>query len=161
MNAVSEAARAALVAWEARCKSLGLLMTASRRAILSAMLRLDQAHDAVALLHAAREHHAGTSIGTVYRFLRELKQLALVHAETQPHGRCRWRLYDLPHDAAEHASDNVRAMLQQVQGFLQELEKLGLAEALQMPHPAPTSPATAQASHASASAAANSMREIA
>jgi hypothetical protein len=40
---VAETESSALPEWEARCKSQGLLMTAPRRAILSAMLRSDQA----------------------------------------------------------------------------------------------------------------------
>jgi len=161
VNAVSEADSAALVAWEVRCKSRGLLMTAPRRAILTAMLGLEQAHDAVTLLQAAREHHAGTSIGTIYRFLRELEQLALVRTETQPHRRCRWRLHDVPLDAAEQTPDNIRVMLQQMQGFLREMEKLGFAEALQTPSPTVASPATGQAHHASTRPASDAMREIA
>jgi AcrR family transcriptional regulator len=151
----------ALAGWEARCKSLGLLVTAPRRAILTAMLRLDQSLDAVTLLQAAREHHAGTSIGTVYRFLRELEQLGLVYIEAQPHSRSRWRLRDLPQAAPERAPGNLREMLQQVQSFLRDLEKLGLAEALQMPRPTLATPATRPANHAPFDASLDTMQEIA
>jgi Fe2+ or Zn2+ uptake regulation protein len=161
VNAVSEVDSDALVAWEARCKALGLLMTAPRRAILTAMLRLDHAHDAVTLLQAAREHHAGTSIGTIYRFLRELEQLGLVHTQTQPHSRCRWRLRDSPHATPEQTPDDIRAMLWQVHSFLRDLEKLGLAEALQTPQPTLAAPATRPANYAPVDASIDTMREIA
>ncbi|OOG38120.1 transcriptional repressor [Rhodanobacter sp. C05] len=124
---MTEAAGTALVAWEARCKSLGMLMTAPRRAILAAMLQLGHAHDAVTLLQAAREHHAATSIGTVYRWLRELKQLGLIEVQLQPHGRTRWRLHDA---TPEQVTGSIHMMMLQVQHFLRELEKLGFVEAL-------------------------------
>jgi DNA-binding transcriptional regulator YhcF (GntR family) len=161
VNAVSEVDSEALAAWQARCKSLGLLMTAPRRAILSAMLRLDQSLDAVALLQEAREHHAGISIGTVYRFLRELEQLGLVQTEIKPHSRCRWRLRGSPRDAPEPTPGDIRTMLRQVQSFLHDLEKLGLAEALQTPRPTFAVPATGQANHAPLDPSLDSMREIA
>jgi AcrR family transcriptional regulator len=161
VNAVSEADSDALATWEARCKSLGLMMTAPRRAILIAMLGLDQSIDAVTLLQAAREYHAGTSIGTIYRFLRELEQLGLVYIETQPHSRCRWRLCDSPLTAPEQGPGNIRAMLRQVQGFLRDLEKLGLAEALQTPRPTLVTPATRPANHPPVDASLDTMREIA
>lgn len=129
VNVVSETGGNALAVWEARCKSLGLLMTAPRRAILTAMLQPGATHDAVTLLQAAREHHAATSIGTVYRLLRELEQLGLVHVQAQAHGRCRWRLHDSPQAVPEQAAGNRRSMLRQVRRFLRELEKLGFAEA--------------------------------
>jgi Fe2+ or Zn2+ uptake regulation protein len=161
VNAVSEADSDALATWEARCKSLGLMMTAPRRAILIAMLGLDQSIDAVTLLQAAREYHAGTSIGTVYRFLRELEQLGLVYIEAQPHSRSRWRLRDSPQAAPERSPGNIQEMLQQVQSFLRDLEKLGLAEALQTPRPSLESPATRPANHAPVEASLVTMREIA
>ncbi|WP_239949360.1 transcriptional repressor [Dyella terrae] len=126
---MTETACDALLAWEARCKSLGLLMTAPRRAILIAMLEFGTAHDAVTLLQAAREHHAATSLGTVYRLLRELEQLGLVQAHAPAHGRCHWRLHDSHSTTPEPAPGNVRIMVKQVQHFLRELEKLGFAEA--------------------------------
>jgi hypothetical protein len=161
VNAVSELDSDALAGWEARCRSLGLRVTAPRRGILTAMLRLDQSIDAVTLLQAAREHHAGTRIGTIYRFLRELEQLGLVHAETQPHSRCRWRLRDFPQGAAEQGAGSIRAMLRQVQSVLRDLEKLGLADALQTPRPTIATPAARPANHTSANASFDTMREIA
>ena len=160
MNAVSEV-DSALAAWEARCKSQGLLVTAPRRAILTAMLRLDQSIDAVTLLQAAREHHAGTSIGTVYRFLRELEQLGLVYIEAQPHSRCHWRLRDSPQAIPEQTPGTIREMLRQVQSFLRDLEKIGLAEALQTPRPTLAAPAIRPANHAPADASHDTLREIA
>jgi AcrR family transcriptional regulator len=140
---------------------MGLLMTAPRRAILSAMLRLDEPIDAVTLLQEAREHHAGTSIGTVYRFLRELEQLGLVYIEAQPHSRCHWRLLDSPQAAPEQTPGNIREMLRQMQSFLRDLEKLGLAEAMQAPQPTLNTPATRPANHEQVDASLDTMREIA
>jgi hypothetical protein len=157
VNAVTEVDSAALVAWEAYCKSLGLLVTAPRRGILSAMLRLEESIDAVTLLQAAREHHAGTCIGTVYRFLLELEQLGLVCIEAQPHSRYRWRLRDSPQIAPKQTPGNIRKILRQVQNFLRNLEKLGLAEVLQTTGSANATPATRPANHAPV----NTMREIA
>ena len=69
-------------------------MTTPRRAVLAALLAQTQAADAVALLIQAREHYPRASIGTVYRFMRELEQHALVHVQSQAHGRIHWRLAD-------------------------------------------------------------------
>ena len=160
MNVVSDTVGDALTHWEARCKSLGLLMTAPRRAILMAMLRIDQTVDAVTLLQAAREHHAGTSIGTVYRFLRELEQLGLVRTLTQPHSRCRWHLSDSPQGLPE-APGNIRLMLRQIQSFLRDLEKLGLAEASQMPRHTVTTALFGQAKPTAADPAVDTLRAIA
>ena len=157
MNAVSEVDSNALAAWEARCKSLGLLVTAPRRAILTSLLRFDQSLDAVTLLQAAREHHAGTSIGTVYRFLRELELLGLVYTEAQPNSRCRWRLRDSPQVPPEQSPAVIRAMLRQVQSFLRDLEKLGLAEGLQTPQHTLEKPASRPVNHAPV----DTLREIA
>ena len=132
-----------LPAWEARCKSLGLLMTAPRRAILTAMLQSGTPRDAVTLLKAAREHHAATSIGTIYRLLREFGQHGLVHVQTQAHGRCRWCLCEPSQLAPAPDQDNVRILLRQVRRFLRELEKLGFAEAHAAPHASPGKPAAA------------------
>lgn len=118
-------------------------MTAPRRAILTAMLQLDTASDAVALLQAARLQHAATSIGTVYRLLRELEQLRLVHVQAQPHGRSRWRLQESSQTHAR-TPGNVHLMLQQVRRFLRELEIIGAIEALSTPR---TTPAIGQDDH--------------
>ncbi|OOG49085.1 transcriptional repressor [Rhodanobacter sp. C01] len=126
---MTETGSDALPAWEARCKSHGLLMTAPRRAILTAMLQSGTPRDAVTLLQAAREHHSATSIGTVYRLLREFEQHGLVHVQAQAHGRCRWRLRDPSQLAPAPAPGNARIMLRQVRRFLRELERLGFAEA--------------------------------
>lgn len=144
---MTETCRDALATWETRCKALGLLITAPRRAILIAMLQLGTAHDAVVLLQAAREHHAATSLGTVYRLLRELEQLGLVRIQAPAHGRRRWLLHDSPETTPEQATGNVRNMVKQVQHFLRELEKLGFAEAQPAVHSGAAVPAFRQASH--------------
>ncbi|WP_158754089.1 transcriptional repressor [Dyella sp. S184] len=144
---MTETGRDALPAWEARCKSLGLLITVPRRAILAAMLELGTAHDAVTLLQAAREHHAATSLGTVYRLLRELEQLGLAQVQVPAHGRCHWRLHDSPETTPEQTPGNVRSMLKQVQHFLSELEKLGFAEAQPAAHNSVAVPMSSLPSH--------------
>lgn len=161
MNAVTEKASDALLVWEARCKSLGLLMTAPRRAILTAMLEFGTAHDAVTLLQAAREHHAATSIGTVYRLLRELEQLGLAQVQAPAHGRCHWRLHESPETTPALAPGNVRIMVQQVQHFLRELEKLGFAEAAPAARNGVAVPVSRLASHSSVGPTVDLLRSIA
>jgi DNA-binding MarR family transcriptional regulator len=117
-----------LSALQRRCKAQGLVLTSSRNAILSALLEQHEARDAVPLLQAAQAHHSQTSIGTVYRFLRELEQRGLVDAHVQPHGRTRWHLRDTALADAAHTANDIRSMLAQVQAFLKTLEQLGLAE---------------------------------
>jgi len=111
--------------WSALCITHGLVMTAPRRAILAALIESDRADDAVALLQAACTHHPSTRIGTVYRFLRELERAGLVRAEARPPRRTRWQLCEP--SALDPAS---APELRQVQDFLRELDRLGLAETL-------------------------------
>lgn len=158
---MNETGSDALLVWEARCRSLGLLMTTPRRAILTAMLRLGTAHDAVALLQAAREHHPATSIGTVYRLLRELEQLSLVDVQAQAHGRCRWCLHDSSPTAVQQGSGSVRSMLGQMQRFLRELERLGFVEAHTTHHIDSTAQTALQASPAPADPVITLLHEIA
>ena len=112
-------APAGMDAWEARCKASGLAVTAPRRAVLRALLERDGV-DAVELLQHARAHHAGTSVGTVYRFMRELERLGLVRAEAQPHGRLRWHAHAPPSPPA----DELRPLLAQLREFVARLETL-------------------------------------
>lgn len=119
----------ALPEWEARCRSLGMLVTEPRRAILGALLESSHAQDAVCLLQAARNRHGKTSQGTVYRLLRELDQHGLLHVHAPARGRLCWQLRELPRQDSAIATGNVCVMLRQVQGFLRELETLGVAEA--------------------------------
>ena len=111
------------------------------------MLELGTARNAVTLLQAAREHHAATSLGTVYRLLRELEQLGLAQVQVPAHGRCHWRLHDSPDTKSEQVPGNVRSMLKQVQHFLRELEKLGFAEAQPAAHNSIAVPVSRPASH--------------
>ncbi|GLQ50479.1 transcriptional repressor [Dyella flava] len=129
----------ALKIWQQRCKAQGLALTTSRNAILHALLEQTEARDAVPLLQAAQAHHSGTSIGTVYRFLRELEQRGLIDAHVQPHGRIRWQLRQARMSSAAHAASDIRRMVAQVQDFLHTLEQMGLAEIA----PPDISPATA------------------
>jgi Fe2+ or Zn2+ uptake regulation protein len=119
---------AALGAWQQRCKAQGLALTVSRKAILRALLQQTEACDAVPLLQAAQAYHPGTSIGTVYRFVRELEQRGLVDAHTQPHGRTRWQLREASLSSAAQAAGDIRRMVAQMQDFLRALEQMGLAE---------------------------------
>ncbi|GFZ89239.1 transcriptional repressor [Dyella caseinilytica] len=119
----------ALTRWQQRCKAYGLALTASRNAILHALLDQASAQDAVPLLQAAQAHHAPTSIGTVYRFLREMEQRGLVDAYAQTHGHTRWQLRDETLSAAAQTAGEIRQMVAQVQHFLHTLEQMGLAEA--------------------------------
>lgn len=105
------------------------MLTAARTAILRALLAQTEARDAVPLLQAAQRHHAATSIGTVYRFLRELEQRGLVNAYAQAHARMRWQLRDESLAKTAPATGDIRRMLTQAQDFLRTLERLGLAQA--------------------------------
>lgn len=140
MRAVTEAAAGALLAWEARCKAQGLVVTAPRRAILAALLAQAGGEDAVALLQAARAHHADTSMGTVYRFLRELEQRGLVHAQSRPHGRIRWSLAAAASGAPKTDDHALRIMLDQLRDFLHGLEAWGFADAVRHAPEAAASP---------------------
>jgi DNA-binding MarR family transcriptional regulator len=119
---------AALSTWQQRCKALGLALTPSRNAILRALLEQSEACDAVPLLQAAQTHHAGTSIGTVYRFLRELEQRGWIDAFTPQRGRTRWQLRSGALSGTAHAANDIRHMVAQVRSLLRTLEQLGLAE---------------------------------
>jgi Fe2+ or Zn2+ uptake regulation protein len=118
----------ALSIWQQRCQAQGLALTASRKAILRALLEQNEARDAVPLLQAAQAHHSATSIGTVYRFLRELEQRGLIDAYLQPHSRTRWRLRDVSLSTAAQIASDIRHMMNQAQDFLRTLEQMGLAE---------------------------------
>lgn len=61
---------------------------------MAALLEHETAVDAVALLITARKHYARASIGTVYRFMRELERHELVEASNTLHGRIHWKLRD-------------------------------------------------------------------
>jgi Fe2+ or Zn2+ uptake regulation protein len=118
-----------LVRWQQRCKAHGLALTASRNAILHALLTQATAQDAVPLLQAAQIHHPATSIGTVYRFLRELEQRGLVDAHVQAHERTRWQLRAEALSATAQSAGEIRQMVAQMRDFLHTLEQMGLAEA--------------------------------
>lgn len=119
----------ALSVWQQRCQAQGLALTASRNAILRALLEQTGARDAVPLLQAAQTHHSTTSIGTVYRFLRELEQRGLIDAHVQAHSRTRWQLREVSLSTAAHVASDIRHMVAQAQDFLRTLEQMGLAEA--------------------------------
>ena len=116
----------ALRGWQRRCQAQGLTLTAPRNAILNALLEQAEARDAVPLLQAAQLHHPGTSIGTVYRFLRELELRGLVDAHAQSHGRTRWQLRTTTPSTAAQAANDIRRMVAQAQDYLCALEQMGL-----------------------------------
>ncbi|GAB2572760.1 hypothetical protein ISP15_04010 [Dyella jejuensis] len=114
--------------WQQRCKAQGLTLTVSRRAMLRACVEAQAACDAVSLLVAAQRYHPGVSIGSVYRFLRELNRRGLLQAQAQPHARTLWQLrHPASTDAAQDAGD-IRRLLLQVQDLLHALEHRGLHE---------------------------------
>lgn len=112
---------------ELRCQFAGLRLTASRRALLATLRQIAMPCDAVELLRAAQKQHADVRLGSVYRFLRELEQLHLVRAESQPHGRLRWHLHDHPPAFSGMPAAGDDALLAQMRSFLRELETLGFA----------------------------------
>jgi Fe2+ or Zn2+ uptake regulation protein len=132
----------ALHVLQQRCKTQGLVLTPPRNAILSALLDQSACRDAVSLLQAAQVYYSATSIGTVYRFLRELDQRGLIDAFAQPHGRTRWQLRQpaLPQTGA--SATDMHQMVAQVQDFLRTLEQLGLAEYVATPTASPRDPQT-------------------
>jgi len=99
-----------------------LAFTAPRQAILRTLLNAGESLDAVAVLQGARALHAGISLGTTYRFLREMELHGLAHAQPQPHGRMRWRLIE---QRATTSDDELRPLLQQLRHILRELERRG------------------------------------
>jgi Fur family ferric uptake transcriptional regulator len=100
--------------WQQRCKAAGLQMTAPRRAVLAALAAQQHAVDAVALLVQAREHYPRASIGTVYRFMRELEQHALVQVQSEAHGRIHWRLVGTAQPVAPAPDMDALAILRQI-----------------------------------------------
>jgi len=115
----------ALAGWAARCKEHGLTFTAPRQAIVRTLLEADGPLDAVAVLQGARGFHPGTSLGTTYRFLRDMELHDLAHAQPQSHGRMRWQLVE---QRAAASDDELRPLLQQLRHILRELERLGFAD---------------------------------
>ncbi|WP_114238442.1 Fur family transcriptional regulator [Dyella sp. C9] len=69
----------------------GLRATSPRLAIWQALNQSEDEPDAVELLRRAQPLEPRTSLGTVYRFLRELEQHALASSRPVAHGRARWR----------------------------------------------------------------------
>lgn len=69
----------------------GLRATAPRLAIWQSLCEADDEPDAVELLRRAAIIEPRTSLGTVYRFLRELEQRGLAASRPIAHERARWR----------------------------------------------------------------------
>jgi Fe2+ or Zn2+ uptake regulation protein len=132
----------ALHVLQQRCKTQGLVLTPPRNAILSALLDQSDCRDAVSLLQTAQTYHPATSIGTVYRFLRELDQRGLIDAFAQPHGRTRWQLRKPALPGTTAVASDMQHMVAQVQDFLRTLEQLGLAEHVATPSASSPDPQT-------------------
>lgn len=75
----------------------GLRATPPRLAIWTVLHEANDEPDAVDVLRRAQSLEPRTSLGTVYRFLRELELLGLASSRPVSHERSRWRL--------GHASD--------------------------------------------------------
>ncbi|QNK01865.1 Fur family transcriptional regulator [Dyella telluris] len=83
------AAPADLPQWLAR---VGMRATPPRLAIWQALHDAKDEPDAVELMVLAQQVEPRTSLGTVYRFLRELEQHGLASSRPVAHQRSRWRL---------------------------------------------------------------------
>jgi len=70
----------------------GLRATPPRLAIWQVLHEANDEPDAVDLLRRAQSLEPRTSLGTVYRFLREMELLGMATAAPVTHGRARWRL---------------------------------------------------------------------
>jgi hypothetical protein len=70
----------------------GLRATLPRLAIWQSLCDADDEPDAVELLRRASIIEPRTSLGTVYRFLRELEQRGLAASRPIAHQRARWHL---------------------------------------------------------------------
>jgi hypothetical protein len=94
-----------------RCKARDLLITAPRRAVLMALAGAAGPLDAVACLQLAQRHYPATGLGTVYRFLRELEKLGILHASVPVHGRRQWQAH-VPPSIDDTATETVRLLAQ-------------------------------------------------
>lgn len=97
-----------------------LRVTRPRLAVVAALQRQRAPIDAQRLHAELRGADARTSLGTVYRTLRELERLALVDVQVAPHGRLRWRLREamppfpaLPADASAQGPSPVARLAEQ------------------------------------------------
>jgi Fe2+ or Zn2+ uptake regulation protein len=81
---------------------VGMRATPPRLAIWQALLDAGDEPDAVALLCRAQRIEPRTSLGTVYRFLRELEQHGLASSRPVAHERARWRLGTSPESTARN-----------------------------------------------------------
>jgi hypothetical protein len=70
----------------------GLRATPPRLAIWQVLCGADDEPDAVELLRRAAAIEPRTSLGTVYRFLRELEQRGLAASRPIAHQRARWHV---------------------------------------------------------------------
>jgi len=80
-----------------------LRATPPRLAIWQALHEANQELDAVDVLRRAQIIEPRTSLGTVYRFLRELEQHGLASPRAVAHERSRWRLGPSDESSAQPA----------------------------------------------------------
>ena len=85
---------------------VGMRATPPRLAIWQALHDARDEPDAVELLCRAQRIEPRTSLGTVYRFLRELELHGLASARAVAHERSRWRLGS----SAESTTKNTEAV---------------------------------------------------
>ncbi|RAO77835.1 Fur family transcriptional regulator [Dyella jiangningensis] len=85
---------AALPDAHAALAQAGLRPTPPRLAIWQVLHEANDEPDAVDVLRRAQSLEPRTSLGTVYRFLRELELLGLATSQPVSHERSRWRLAD-------------------------------------------------------------------
>jgi Fe2+ or Zn2+ uptake regulation protein len=71
---------------------VGMRVTPPRLAIWRVLHDASDEPDAITLLCRAQSVEPRTSLGTVYRFLRELEQHGLASSRAVTHERARWRL---------------------------------------------------------------------
>lgn len=74
----------------------GIRMTSQRQVIWQVLAECTRAVDAVELLQCTRARMPQISLGTIYRFLRELERHALVRAHTSSRHRTRWCVIEAP-----------------------------------------------------------------
>lgn len=83
---------AALSDAHAALAQAGLRVTPPRLAIWRVLHDANDEPDAVDLLRRAQSLEPRTSLGTVYRFLREMELLGMATSRPVSHERSRWRL---------------------------------------------------------------------
>lgn len=97
----------------------GLRATPPRLAIWRVLRDANDEPDAVDVLRRAQSLEPRTSLGTVYRFLRELESLGLAKSRPVAHQRSRWQLVgtSVTDQSSESAAATAVARLAATFGF--------------------------------------------